>query len=111
MYQAITTKYIGPTNVKGSRVKATAAAGSVTLHWDDSLNPDNNHTAAALALANKFGWSGRWHGGGNPDGRGNVYVVETGDNQDGFICLPITTKEETINQKIRVLAARARSWG
>jgi hypothetical protein len=72
MYQAIVTKYIGPTNFKGSRVKATAAAGSVTLHWDDALNSDDNHTAAAKALAARYGWAGEWHGGGFE--RGNCYV-------------------------------------
>lgn len=74
IFQAITTRYIGPTNFRGSRVKATAAAGSVTLNWDDALNSDANHEAAALALATKYGWRGGWFGGGMPDGCGNVYV-------------------------------------
>jgi len=58
--QAITTKFLPPTNVRGSRVKATAQAGSVTLHWDHALNPDGNHRAAAEAFARKFGWHGEW---------------------------------------------------
>ena len=66
--QAITTRYIGPSNVRGSRVKATAAAGSVTLHWDDALNSDANHQAAAVALAAKYGWGGKWFGGSIADG-------------------------------------------
>jgi len=66
--QAITTRYFGPTNVRGSRVKATCQAGSVTLHWDDALNADDNHLAAARALAAKFKWTGKWHAGGLPDG-------------------------------------------
>jgi hypothetical protein len=69
-YQAITTKYLGPTNVRGSRVKASAAAGSITLHWDDSKNSDGNHIAAAEALAIKFGWSGLWHQGTLKSGEG-----------------------------------------
>ena len=73
-YQAITTKYLGPTNVRGSRVKAMAAAGSITLSWDDALNSDNNHAAAAHAIAVKFGWSGTYHGGGLSNNHGNVYV-------------------------------------
>ena len=73
-YQAIVTKYLGPTNVCGSRVKATASAGSVTLHWDDSLNSDANHARAAKALADKYGWEGIWFEGGMPEGKGNVYV-------------------------------------
>ena len=81
--QAIVTKYIGPSNVKGSRVKATAQAGSVTLHWDDSLNSDANHTAAAKALATKFGWHGAWIGGGSPEGNGSVFVNVAFDYANG----------------------------
>lgn len=78
MRQAIETKYLGPTNSRGARVKATAQAGSVTLSWDNSLNADENHGRAAVALADKFGWyrgkPGYWAGGGNAKGTGNVYV-------------------------------------
>lgn len=57
--QAIETKYFGPGNVKGSRVKATTASGhSITLHWDYGLNPEENHMAAANALKNKLKWGG-----------------------------------------------------
>ena len=62
--QAITTKFLPPTNVRGSRVKATAQAGSVILNWDHALNPDGNHRAAAEAFARKFGWHGEWIAGG-----------------------------------------------
>lgn len=65
--QAITTKFIGPTNFRGSRVKASAEAGSVTLSWDHALNPDQNHAAAAKALRDKFGWKGRLVGGHLPN--------------------------------------------
>jgi hypothetical protein len=67
--QAIVTKYLGPTNVRGSRVKATCQARSKTLTWDDSLNSSANHTAAAKALASELGWHyGTWVAGGLPDG-------------------------------------------
>jgi hypothetical protein len=74
MRQAITTKYLGPTNSRGSRVKATASAGSVTLSWDHALDSDENHRAAALALAAKFGWDGEWIGGGLEHGYAFVNV-------------------------------------
>jgi hypothetical protein len=80
MRQAITTKYLGPTNHRGSRVKATAQAGSITLGWDDALDVAANHARAALALANKFGWAmgalDRYHGGALPDGRGYCFVID-----------------------------------
>jgi hypothetical protein len=75
MRQAITTKYLGPTNFRGSRIKATAQAGSVTVSWDDALDVVANHTKAAEALADKYGWTGRFHGGAN-DTDGYVFVIE-----------------------------------
>jgi hypothetical protein len=68
MSQAIVTKYHGPGNVRGSRVKATASAGAITLGWDDALGDDANHAAAALALCETFGWEGDYFSGGLPDG-------------------------------------------
>ncbi|AKU93387.1 hypothetical protein AKJ09_00051 [Labilithrix luteola] len=76
MRQAITTKFFGPTNSRGARVKATAQAGSVTIEWDYAIDSDENHTRAAIALCTKYGWRGQLHGGGMPDGRGNAYVFE-----------------------------------
>jgi hypothetical protein len=64
--QVISTKFIGPTNHRGSRVAATAQAGRVVLDWDHALNPERNHAAAARALADKFGWEGRLIGGDLP---------------------------------------------
>lgn len=56
--KAITTKYLGPTNVKGSRIKATEPDGkSVTLHWDHALDAEENHAAAAKALMTKLDWN------------------------------------------------------
>ena len=55
--QAIQTKYLGATNHRGERVKATAAAGSVTLSWDYELNNEGNHRAAAEALMEKLDWN------------------------------------------------------
>jgi hypothetical protein len=71
--QAIQTKYIGPSNFRGSRVKASAEAGSITLHWDHALNSEENHTRAAKTFADKYGWSGNWHIGALP-GRGYAFV-------------------------------------
>ena len=61
--QAITTKYLGPTNFRDGRVKATAWAGSIILRWNDALNSADNHAAAAKALCVKLGWLGdQYHG-------------------------------------------------
>jgi hypothetical protein len=74
MRQAITTKYLGPTNSRGSRIKATAAAGPITIPYDYAGNADSRHAKAAKALALKLGWSGLWVAGGLPSEDGNVYV-------------------------------------
>lgn len=77
--QAIITKYLGPTNHRSSRVKATCDAKSMTVSWDHSLNSDENHDVAARMLAERLGWTGdhygRLVGGGLPRGMGgNCYV-------------------------------------
>lgn len=72
--QGISTRYLGATNYRGSRVVAKAQAGRVIVSWDDAIGTDENHDAAAFALAAKFGWKGPLVGGGSPDGKGNVYV-------------------------------------
>lgn len=74
MRQSIHTYYLPATNVKGSRVKASAEAGSVTLSWDDSLNTDENHMRAARTLADKYEWGGNWVGGCMPDNKGYVWI-------------------------------------
>lgn len=72
--QAITTKYLGATNHRSSRVVARAQACNITLPWDHALNAEQNHRAAAMALAAKLGWRGTWHGGGLPDSKGYAFV-------------------------------------
>jgi len=55
--KAIATKYLGPTNTKGSRIKAYEPDGqSITLSWDHSLDAKPNHVKAAKALLDKLDW-------------------------------------------------------
>lgn len=76
MRQAITTHFICPTNTRGSRIKASADAGSLITPWDYSIGVEENHRAGAEALVAKLGWSGEWIGGSV---KGCGYV---------FVCLP-----------------------
>ena len=74
--QAIITKYIEPTNVRGARIKATAAAGNVTIPFPHELNLYERHEKAARALLDKLGWD---------------FELASGDLPDGstvFVCLP-----------------------
>ena len=73
MRQAIVTKFVGPTNCRGSRIIAKADAGKITVEYDHALNGDQNHLIAAQKLAEKFGWKGALTGGGLPDGVGAHY--------------------------------------
>ena len=66
--QAIKTRYLGPTNFKGSRIKATAQAGSVTVSYDHALNLDENHAAAARVLMERLDWGYSIRSGVLPDG-------------------------------------------
>ena len=76
MRQAITTKYLSPTNFRGARVKATSSAGSITLDWAHEYNAEKNHWKAAIYLQEKMGWGEKntLYGGSLPDGKGYVFV-------------------------------------
>lgn len=73
--QTIVTKYHGPGNVLGSRISARTTSGlSKIIGYDDALSVEDNHRAAAKALATKLGWKGFWIEGGHSSGQ-NVYVL------------------------------------
>ena len=79
--QGITTRYIGPSNYKPSRVKAVARkAGSwnkemgLTVSYDSALSSASAHAKAARALAAKLEWDGLWVAGGKPEEDGFMYV-------------------------------------
>jgi hypothetical protein len=78
MFQAIETKHIKPTNTKGSRIKASAWAGSITVGYDYELSTDNAHKAAADALIAKLEWKGKFAQGGNVKGDGYYFVEVEG---------------------------------
>lgn len=54
VYQSIVTKYLGPTNFRGSRIKATCSRGSLTISKPDNLNEDDAHKFAVEQLVEKF---------------------------------------------------------
>ncbi len=83
--QAIVTKYLGPTNTKGSRIKVKAYAGSKTYDWNYELDVNENHTKAAEQFAKELGWLDRGAklvGGSLPDNTGNCYVLTKEDSND-----------------------------
>ena len=66
--KAIISKYLGPTDYRGSRIRATAEGGhSVTVGYD--CGSSDPHREAVKALLIKTGWKGNMVSGGMPDGR------------------------------------------
>ena len=74
---AILTKFIGPTNYRGARVKAFTTSGHrIIVPWDHSQNVEENHDAAALALCRKMGWGGKLVRGGTEVGYAYAFLRE-----------------------------------
>ena len=66
----ITTKFISPTNNRGSRVKASCQAGSITIPWAYEYDIEQNHISAFRALVAKLNidWGDSWTIGANDAG-------------------------------------------
>ncbi len=79
--QAIVTKWLGPTNTKGSRIRVTCQAKTMIVPWDDGLGVEENHKKAAATLIAELGWETdcypRWYAGALPDGTGYAIVFST----------------------------------
>ncbi len=57
--KAITTKYAGATNTRGSRIIVKAEGGpSKSYAWDNALNIDENHIQAAKQYRDAWNWTG-----------------------------------------------------
>ena len=77
--QAIVCKYLPTTETKGSRIKATCDAGSVTISYPYELSGSAVYKAAADALIKKLGWTTdagypEMACGGLPNQAGYVFV-------------------------------------
>ena len=56
----IVTKYLGPTNFRGGRIKASAKSGralEVTIPYPHELSQPEAHAAAARALCERMNWN------------------------------------------------------
>lgn len=52
--QAIITKYLPATNIKGSRIKASCERGSVTVSYDSGVSEQEAHVEAVDVLVARF---------------------------------------------------------
>lgn len=74
--RAIHTRWLGPTDTKGSRIKAASVGSgrSVTVPRDYALSGVAYHAVAVRALCERLGWGGAWFAGESADGRGYSFV-------------------------------------
>jgi hypothetical protein len=73
--KAITTKYHGATNTRGSKITASDEDGNrVTISYPYELSGEAVHRAAADALCAKMGWTGKLAGGSLKNGYVFVFV-------------------------------------
>lgn len=63
MPQAIVTRYLPPTNSKGSRIAARCDAKRIVIAWPYEYDAPKAHEAAATELRRVLGWEGEWIGG------------------------------------------------
>lgn len=79
MLHTISTKYVSPSNVKGSRCIAKASNGQkIIVEWRSALDSDENHKAAFTKLAEKLGWKGKWVYGDLDNGC--LFILQTDNN-------------------------------
>ena len=66
----IKTRFIGPTNHRGARIKATCQAGSVTIPYPYDLSSADVHWEGAKALIKKLNlqWGNQFTVGSDNDG-------------------------------------------
>lgn len=74
---SIRTRYLGPTNFRGPRIKVTVAGGTetVTVPWDHAIDSGENHERAARKLmVDVLGWGNCPLIGASFDDKGYVFA-------------------------------------
>ncbi len=77
---AIETKYLGATNTRGSRIKASGNGNTITIPYPHELSGAACHAKAAVALCKKMDWSGKLISGATD--KGYVFVFEGSESFD-----------------------------
>lgn len=71
---AIKSKYHGPTDTRGSIVRASANGRSAQLPWASEIGSEENHYRAVVLLCRKLGWDADRFFGGNLESGEWVWV-------------------------------------
>ena len=66
--QAIQTRYHGPTNHRGARMSSRTNGQTKWHAYEYAETAEQNHTRAAVAHAERMGWTVAVHSGSLPDG-------------------------------------------
>ena len=83
IYKAITVKYLGPTNSRGARVKASAGGtGNVTLPFRHEWSMEQNVAAAVDELLLRYEWDNPYVLGALADG---TYVAVLSDKPSTYL--------------------------
>ena len=83
IYKAIAVKYLGPTNSRGARVKASAGGtGNVTLPFRHDMAMEENVVAAVDELMLRLGWDNPYALGALVDG---TYVAVLSDKPSTYL--------------------------
>ena len=110
---SIITNYHGPTDHRGSRIVATAntygTKTRILVSYDHSLNCQDNHTEAAMKLAQKIGWHDQWIASDTHDGRGYVF---TRASKLGYQEIySYRSEEESMHEHVERLIQEAHGFG
>ena len=77
--KSIETKYVGPSNVKGSRIIATDCGDHrLIMSYDCAWSNEENHMNAAKQLCERLHWTGSLWGGHTKSGM--VFVFADSSN-------------------------------
>ena len=102
--KAIKTVYLGPTNTRGSRIKASDGDGhSVTVPYPHELSGADCHAVAAVALCRKMGWDGILIAGGLND----CYVFTFAASESYPIGMDVHEAQAIRNARYESILARA----
>lgn len=83
MAKALVTKFVGPTNTKGPRIKVNGWMNSATYAWDHALSVEENHAVAVghyvYELNKERSGEYQWAiigGGATPDESGYAFIID-----------------------------------